>query len=874
MLIACYAVGCAQAFLYVRGEMALAQERIAAALNEAYAAGYVGRNILGTDFSVDVVLTWGAGAYIVGEETALIESLEGNRGMPRLKPPYFPAAIGLYQQPTIVNNVETLANLPWIMRNGGAAFAELGAETSRGMRMFAVSGHVNKPGVYEVEFGVTTFRDLIYSPVYCGGIRNGRSLKAFIPGGASSPWFFEEHLDLPLEAGAVGKAGSMLGSGAIVVMDDDDRRGARRATGSCASSPGSRAGSARRAARAPSWLEKILARIIVGQGRPERRRHAARRLRQHQPVDHLAAAARPRSARSGRRRCRRSRPRSSASATSSSATSAARWRSPCRSRAPRTSRRRSRRMPDAARSSTSRVTVDGRTIDAAKGQLVIDAAEQHGVYIPRFCYHPRMQPVGMCRMCIVDIDTGRGPALQPACMIPVADGMVVDTKAPGVKKAQDGVLEFLLINHPLDCPVCDKGGECPLQDQAYAYGPGESRFVEEKRHFEKPIPISGLVFLDRERCILCDRCTRFADEVAGDPLIHFMGRGAQSEVNTFPDHPFASYFSGNTVQICPVGALTAKPYRFRARPWDLDKVESTCTSCAVGCRVDDRVVPQPACSATRASTSTRSTGAGCATSGRFDFEYVNHDDRLGRAAGRQGRRARRRRRGARRSAPRPTAIKAALDGPARRHRRARRRPPHERGRLRVGEAGQGRDRHRQRRRPTRRRPSGRRRRSACRGRRSTTSARRAAPCVLLAADIKEELPVLFLRLRDAVVNRGVKVHRAEPRRHRLHAATRPRPSRYRPGEAAEVRRGRCWASATAPRSKARWPTRRACCARASRCRSSSAGRRPPSRPTAIVDAAAAILGHLPGSRSCPRCGGATSTARSTWGWRPACCPAG
>ena len=161
-------------------------------------------------------------------------------------------------------------------------------------------------------------------------------------------------------------------------------------------------------------------------------------------------------------------------------------------------------------------------------------------------------------MCLVEVDTGRGPPLQPACMIPVADGMKVDTESEVTKKAQDGVLEFLLINHPLDCPVCDKGGECPLQDQTLAFGPGESRFVEEKRHYEKPIPLSPTsCYLDRERCILCDRCTRFADEVAGDPLIRFIDRGNETQVNTFPDEPFASYFSGNTVQICPVGALTA-----------------------------------------------------------------------------------------------------------------------------------------------------------------------------------------------------------------------------------------------------------------------------------------------------------------------------
>ena len=266
VLLACYAVGCAQAFLYVRGEMALAQERIAAALNEAYAAGYVGKNILGTDYSVDVVLHWGAGAYIVGEETALIESLEGNRGMPRLKPPYFPAAQGLYLKPTIVNNVETLSNLPWILNNGAEAFSSFGAETSRGTRLFAVSGHVDNPGVFEVEFGTTTYRDLIYT--HAGGIRDGHELKCFIPGGASAPWFFEEHLDLPLETGAIGKAGSMMGSGAIVVMDEttDAVKACWKvvkffAHESCGKCTPCREGT--------DWLEKILERILHGHGRPD-----------------------------------------------------------------------------------------------------------------------------------------------------------------------------------------------------------------------------------------------------------------------------------------------------------------------------------------------------------------------------------------------------------------------------------------------------------------------------------------------------------------------------------------------------------------------------------------------------------------------------
>ncbi len=231
---------------------------------------------------------------------------------------------------------------------------------------------------------------------------------------------------------------------------------------------------------------------------------------------------------------------------------------------------------------TVTVTIDGRAVQIPRGELLIKAAQDHGTYIPRFCWHERLKPVGMCRMCLVEVEGMRG--LQISCATPVADGMVVHTTSDAVKTAQDGVLEFLLINHPLDCPVCDRGGECPLQDQTLAFGPGESRFVEEKRHFEKPIEISDLVLLDRERCIQCGRCTRFATEVAGDPLIDFGGRGDQTEVITFPDEPFRSYFSGNTVQICPVGALTARPYRFRARPWDLESTETSCSACSVACR--------------------------------------------------------------------------------------------------------------------------------------------------------------------------------------------------------------------------------------------------------------------------------------------------
>ena len=220
------------------------------------------------------------------------------------------------------------------------------------------------------------------------------------------------------------------------------------------------------------------------------------------------------------------------------------------------------------------ITINGVSHSVDAGQLLIAAAESVGEYIPRFCYHNKLEPVGMCRMCLVEVEGPRGTMLVPSCTTKVADDMVVDTESEVVKRAQEGILEFLLLNHPLDCPICDKGGECPLQDQAYTFGPGESRFIEEKRTYVKPIPVSDLVLLDRERCVICDRCVRVADDIAGDPLITFTERGSAVQIQTFPNEPFSSYFSGNTVQLCPVGALTSVDYRFKARPWDLEHQRS------------------------------------------------------------------------------------------------------------------------------------------------------------------------------------------------------------------------------------------------------------------------------------------------------------
>ncbi len=240
------------------------------------------------------------------------------------------------------------------------------------------------------------------------------------------------------------------------------------------------------------------------------------------------------------------------------------------------------------------LTIDGVTVSVPKGTLIIRAAEQAGIEIPRFCDHPGLDPVGACRQCLVDVAAPRPdgtlapfPKPQASCTMTVSPGMVVNTQhtSPVADKAQQGVMEFLLINHPLDCPVCDKGGECPLQNQAMSNGRAQTRFADVKRTFTKPVNISTQVLLDRERCVLCQRCTRFSDQVAGDKFINLVERGAMQQIGIYEDEPFESYFSGNTVQICPVGALTGARYRFRSRPFDLVSTPSTCEHCASGCAI-------------------------------------------------------------------------------------------------------------------------------------------------------------------------------------------------------------------------------------------------------------------------------------------------
>ncbi len=277
------------------------------------------------------------------------------------------------------------------------------------------------------------------------------------------------------------------------------------------------------------------------------------------------------------------------------------------------------------------VVIDGFEVTVPKGTLVIRAAEKLGIQIPRFCDHPLLSPAGACRQCLVDIEiNGRAfPKPQASCTIPVEPNMIVKTQltSPVADKAQKGIMELLLINHPLDCPVCDKGGECPLQNQAMSNGRPESRYEGVKRTFEKPVSISSQVLLDRERCVLCARCTRFSDEIAGDPFITLNERGALQQVGIYENDPFKSYFSGNTVQICPVGALTGASYRFRSRPFDLVSKDSACEHCASGCdmRTDIR----------RGKTLRRLAGDDSAVNeewncdkGRWAFKYLTSRERV------------------------------------------------------------------------------------------------------------------------------------------------------------------------------------------------------------------------------------------------------
>ncbi len=284
-------------------------------------------------------------------------------------------------------------------------------------------------------------------------------------------------------------------------------------------------------------------------------------------------------------------------------------------------------MSDPKTTDTVTFTIDGKEVTVPKGTLIIRAAEQLGIMIPRFCDHPLLDPVGACRQCVVDVEGQRKPLM--ACTSEAADGWVVKTHLTSdvAEKAQRGTIEFLLANHPLDCPMCDKGGECPLQDQALEHGSNESRFVEQKRRYDKPVAVSPLVLLDRERCVLCARCTRFSEQISGDPFIELFERGALEQVAIYEDEPYESYFSGNVIQICPVGALTSADYRFKARPFDTRSSKSVCNHCSAGCNltVQSR---RGEVQRNLARTNMAVNEAWTCDKGRFGFAHLTADTRL------------------------------------------------------------------------------------------------------------------------------------------------------------------------------------------------------------------------------------------------------
>jgi NADH-quinone oxidoreductase subunit G len=271
-------------------------------------------------------------------------------------------------------------------------------------------------------------------------------------------------------------------------------------------------------------------------------------------------------------------------------------------------------------------TIDGREVRAHEGAMLVDAAKQGDVEIPYFCYEPKLgNPVGACRMCLVEIEGI--PKLQTSCSTPVKDGMVVHTQTERVQDAQNAVVEFLLVNHPLDCPVCDKGGECPLQDITFGWGRGRSRFIEPKRHFVKPLALSPLVAIDRERCILCYRCVRFSQEVAEDYQLIFAERGAETFVATHDGHPYVAPFSGNIIELCPVGALTSQPYRFRARPWDIEGAGGICTLCPAQCNVTFTVRDEKVLRVLGRDHAEVDDGWLC-DKGRFGYQAIHVDERI------------------------------------------------------------------------------------------------------------------------------------------------------------------------------------------------------------------------------------------------------
>ena len=450
----------------------------------------------------------GAGAYICGEETAMLNSLEGKRGEPRLKPP-FPAVEGLYRKPTIVNNVETLAYLVPILERGAEWFAAVGTERSKGYKIVSVSGHVRNPGNYEIALG-TTVREIIE---LAGGLRPGRKLMAVQPGGGSSACIFEEQLDWPYDYESMAKAGSMLGSGAFVVFDDTTdfvnaaynlvRFFAHESCGQC--TPCREGG---------SWMERVLERLVHRRG----------------VAGDDEMLLRVSSAITGLNLC-------------PLGDSIEPFLKSVMQRFPEQFKARIAAVGGFGMSAPLlapgtqmvNLTIDGVPVTVPKGTLLVEAAKTIQQQIPIYCYHTKLGPAGLCRICVVEIEGT--PKLQIACNTAAAEGMVVRTCGEKVDAARAMVLELFLVNHPLDCPICDKGGECDLQDYAMAYARGTSDVADPKLSKPKAVDLGPTIVLDEERCIVCQRCVRFDDIIADERQLVVKDRGARDIIATATGRP-------------------------------------------------------------------------------------------------------------------------------------------------------------------------------------------------------------------------------------------------------------------------------------------------------------------------------------------------
>ena len=775
VVITSYAIGCDHAFIYLRGEVVHVYRRLLQAVEEAYATGYLGKDILGSGFDLEITVHAGAGAYICGEETALLDSLEGRRGQPRLKPP-FPAVAGLYARPTVVNNVESIASVPAIVLHGADWFKAMGTEKSTGFGLFSLSGHVPARASTRRR-SASRCASCSTWPAACA---TAHELKFWTPGGSSTPIFTDEHLDVPLDFESVAAAGSMLGTRALQIFDETTSvvRASCAGPSSTRTSP---AASARRAARARAgWC-----RSSSGSSRARATRTTSRSWSTSATTSSAARSAPSATARRARSRPRPVLPR--------------RVSSTCGRRCPfdrdastlfATGRPVARPREGAGAGMTT--TIDPTiTSPSAGGNAVSTGGDARrpkgpdditltidGIEIWRAQGHPGHPGRRAARH--RDPAVLRPPAARPGRRLPPVPGRrrdagrtvdAADAQAAGVvhhhgdrrhggqdpahlagrrqgPAGRDGAAAH---QPPAGLPGLRQGRRVPAAEPGDVQRPRTSRFEDVKRTFPKPINISTQVLLDRERCVLCARCTRFSDQIAGDPFIALVERGALQQVGIYEDEPFESYFSGNTVQICPVGALTGAAYRFRSRPFDLVSTPSVCEHCASGCaiRTDHRrgtVLRRMAANDPEVNEEWN------CDKGRWAFPYATRPTGSTSRWSATATASCAPRAGRRRSRRRPPGF--AGDG----RRRARRRPGLGRGRLRLREVRPGRPGHQRHRLPGPAAlrggggvPRPARRGTGPDGGAVTYADLEDAKAVLLVGfEPEEESPIVFLRLRKAV----------------------------------------------------------------------------------------------------------------------------